>query len=160
MRAFVAMLILLAAACTAPPPSGMDKTKAGAQADSPLVAPPSQVQTLNDPVPNAPQQQSAGEPMPEAPPASQGPVVDVAACKAQGGEVQRVCLMGHQMCVTPYPDAGKTCRSSDECAGQCMGDGSVEMNKPTTGKCQATNQPCGCMQFIENGVAQPTLCAD
>jgi hypothetical protein len=36
----------------------------------------------------------------------------------------------------------------------------VQQGKPATGKCTANNQPCGCFQTVENGVAQPALCVD
>jgi hypothetical protein len=83
-----------------------------------------------------------------------------AACAKAGGEVRPVCMRGLPMCVVNFSDAGKACKDGKECMGRCLGDSSTPMNQPATGKCAATNDPCGCFQLVENGVAQPTLCAD
>ncbi len=83
-----------------------------------------------------------------------------AACAKAGGEVRPVCMRGLPMCVVNFSDAGKACKSGSDCMGRCLGDSSTPMNQPATGKCSATNDPCGCFQLVENGVAQPTLCAD
>jgi hypothetical protein len=82
------------------------------------------------------------------------------ACAKTGGEVRKVCLMGTPMCVVPFSDAGKTCSDSSECMGDCRGDGSATPDQPATGKCVANNDPCGCFQTVEKGVAQHMLCAD
>lgn len=65
IRALVLMLGLLMAACTAATPSGLDRTKAGARADDPLLAPPPVIQTLDDPTPQTP-----GSPPPQKAPNS------------------------------------------------------------------------------------------
>lgn len=83
-----------------------------------------------------------------------------AACEAAGGSVRPVCLRGNPMCMVKFRDGGKACSSSSDCSGRCLGDNSTPMGQKTTGKCALTNDPCGCFQLIENGVAQPTLCAD
>jgi len=82
------------------------------------------------------------------------------ACAKAGGQVQPVCMMQKPMCVISFRDAGKTCSDSSECLGRCQTAESVQAMKPATGKCAATNDPCGCFQTVEKGVAQYALCAD
>jgi hypothetical protein len=85
---------------------------------------------------------------------------DPAACAKAGGEVRPVCMMQKPMCVVTFADAGKTCTDSTECSGRCLAQGSVQMMQPAKGLCAPTNDPCGCFQTVEKGIAQPTLCAD
>ncbi|HOY79266.1 MAG TPA: hypothetical protein PLN33_15730 [Hyphomonadaceae bacterium] len=82
------------------------------------------------------------------------------ACTKAGGNVQPVCMMQRPMCVISFRDAGKTCSDSSECGGRCEVDGQAEPQKAATGKCTATNDPCGCFQIVEKGVAGYPLCAD
>lgn len=92
-----------------------------------------------------------------------------AACMSQGGEFRRVCVAQEYMCVVPYPDGGKPCKDSFECAGECRievtticsDDGNCEepgLPKPgdeAIGACQADNDPCGSVIPIKGGRAQP-----
>lgn len=82
-----------------------------------------------------------------------------AACARAGGEYfERVCLAQLPMCVIPYPDAGRTCRDSSECAGDCMAvenyDGSFK------GECEYNNIPCGCRATVESGFVISGICID
>ena len=89
---------------------------------------------------------------------------DEQSCKAAGATWRRVCLMGTWSCVVTYADAGKTCRDGDECRGkQCRYDGELKLDmdgKPTTGKCVATSDPCGCFALVEDGKIGAALCVD
>lgn len=88
--------------------------------------------------------------------------VDEASCKTAGGDWRPICRMQKPACVISYPDAGKACTDGDDCAGNCVAKAAVAMTdgKPATGICSANNDPCGCMQLIEDGKALPMLCAD
>ena len=88
---------------------------------------------------------------------------DPAACTKAGGEVQPVCRMGNPMCVIAFADAGKGCTDGSQCgSGRCYAKGgaSAAGGDAATGQCAPTNNPCGCNQRIEDGVALPTLCVD
>ena len=60
------------------------------------------------------------------------------------------------------PGCGKACKDGSECAaGACLtGDIGTPAEQPAVGKCAADDNPCGCKQFVVNGVAQHALCAD
>lgn len=87
---------------------------------------------------------------------------DPAACAKVGGELKPVCRMQMPICLIAFKDAGKSCTDGAQCAsGRCK----VEMSAPdappaTSGQCAANNDPCGCFQLMEDGVAQAALCAD
>ena len=85
---------------------------------------------------------------------------DVQACKARGGQMQRVCLMGEWKCVERYADAGKVCRDKSECLGQCRYAGNAAPGSSVAGECQRTTDPCGCFGIVENGKFTGTLCVD
>ncbi|MEQ1783692.1 MAG: hypothetical protein ABMA14_20235 [Hyphomonadaceae bacterium] len=87
---------------------------------------------------------------------------DPAACARAGGEIRPVCRMQQPMCVVTFADANKACSDSSECgSGRCLAvNTTVESGQPAKGQCSPTNDPCGCSQRIEDGVALPTLCAD
>jgi hypothetical protein len=82
------------------------------------------------------------------------------ACATAGGQVRPVCMMQKPMCVISFRDAGKTCSDSSDCSGRCQTEEQVAPMKAATGKCTPTNDPCGCFQAVEKGVAQYALCAD
>ena len=88
------------------------------------------------------------------------PARDPAACATQGGNWQPICMMQKPACVLTYKDAGKACTDSSQCQGSCIVDGTAPADQPVTGVCKATSDPCGCMQFVENGKAGYPLCAD
>src|SRR4051812_47959527 len=82
-------------------------------------------------------------------------VAVVDACP--GGVVRPVCTSQKDMCVTPYPDAGRKCLDSSECAGRCLVDltahcdGAGKCTEPVVpetgarafGTCEIDNNPCG-----------------
>jgi hypothetical protein len=65
-------------------------------------------------------------------------------------------------CVIPYADAGKSCTSGDQCAGDCRASGEVEVvvGQAVAGSCQATSERFGCFTTVEGGRAQSTICID
>lgn len=85
-----------------------------------------------------------------------------AACTKQGGQWQRICLLGTLACVLPYPDANKACTDASQCTGgRCHQRGEV---RNTTGQlvgaCIPNNNPCQGAIWIENGQTVPTPIAD
>jgi hypothetical protein len=99
---------------------------------------------------------------------SEVPSVATADCARQRGEYRQVCIDQRYMCVLPFSDAGKVCKDSTECQGECRIDvvtvcdeaGNCKepaLPKPgqaATGMCQADNDPCGSVIPIKNGIAQ------
>ena len=86
---------------------------------------------------------------------------DPAACAAAGGEIKPRGMMQIPICIVPYADAGKVCRDTSECAGECILGGTEDHGTgPVTGFCQRENAQFGCYAEIRNGRAQPALCAD
>lgn len=87
-----------------------------------------------------------------------------AACAKAGGSMQPVCRMQKAMCVITFADAEKSCTDGAQCgSGRCLAKtptASAAGVSGATGQCAPTNDPCGCYQRIDKGVAQPTLCAD
>lgn len=87
-----------------------------------------------------------------------------AACAKAGGTLQPVCRMQKPMCLITFSDAGKSCTDGAQCgSGRCLAENptaSTGGGAGATGQCSTTNDPCGCYQRIDKGVAQPTLCAD
>ncbi len=65
-------------------------------------------------------------------------------------------------CVISYADAGKSCTSGDQCAGDCRASADVEVvaGQPIAGACQATSERFGCFTTVERGRAQATICID
>ena len=86
---------------------------------------------------------------------------DITRCDEAGGKVQRAGLLGAYHCVQKYPDAGKTCRDSDECIGQCRAVSHEDVGKQNvTGTCQELDIPFGCYGIVESGAVGPMLCVD
>ncbi len=65
-------------------------------------------------------------------------------------------------CVIAYADAGKSCRSGTECAGDCRAVQGLDVRpgQQVAGSCQATSDRFGCSTRVENGRAQSTICID
>lgn len=94
---------------------------------------------------------------------------DGGQCAQEGGERRRVCMSQTFECVRPFSDAGKPCRDSSECEGECWVDlravcyGVGQCTEPAvpepgtevTGVCQSDNDPCGSFVFVRNGRALP-----
>jgi hypothetical protein len=86
-----------------------------------------------------------------------------AACARAGGALQPVCRMQMPMCLITFTDAGKSCTDGAHCgSGRCYAatPAAASGGSGTTGQCAPTNNPCGCNQRVEDGVALPTLCFD
>lgn len=98
------------------------------------------------------------EPAPVAVPESQA----AADCLARNGTMQPVGRMQTLQCVVLYPDAGKRCTDSDQCAGECRTPDATRPGQgaAVVGLCQATSNPFGCFTRVEDGKAEATLCVD
>jgi hypothetical protein len=86
-----------------------------------------------------------------------------AACNRAGGAIQPVCRMQSPMCVITFTDTGKSCTDGAQCgSGRCYAatPTAASGGSGATGQCAPTNNPCGCNQRVEDGVALPTLCVD
>jgi hypothetical protein len=86
--------------------------------------------------------------------------IDRAACEERGGEVRQEGMLGLYRCVRPYKDAGKACRSSDDCEGKCLADDNLAVGAEAEGKCQPTDSPFGCYAEIEGGKVAAAICVD
>ena len=89
---------------------------------------------------------------------------DVAAanmqCAAIGGVLEQAGRMGRYACYAQYADGGKSCRDSDDCAGDCRADPEAKTGGKAVGICTANNIPFGCYAKVENGVVGPFICVD
>jgi len=87
--------------------------------------------------------------------------IDVLACLDRGGVVKSVCMFGAPACVQQFYDAGTVCSDDAECKGDCrIEEGFVEPGTKMQGFCSADDDPCGCRQIIEQGIAKQPICAD
>lgn len=86
--------------------------------------------------------------------------VDQEACAAAGGEVRMEGMLGLYRCVKPYADAGKACRSSDDCEGKCLASGPEATGEDAVGVCQANDSPFGCYAEVEDGKVTNAICVD
>jgi hypothetical protein len=87
---------------------------------------------------------------------------DAASCRLAGGILRPVGRMQTLQCVLNYADAGKSCTSGEQCAGDCRaapGTDAVPGQK-VAGLCQATSDRFGCSTRVENGRALATICID
>lgn len=86
----------------------------------------------------------------------------VMACRSQNGRFVRQGRRGCYQCVLSYSDAGKACKDSADCEGQCKNaSGFAKPNaKNQTGQCASNSSVFGCYQVIKKGVAQPAICVD
>lgn len=93
-----------------------------------------------------------GAPPPPSPLGERAALLTEAECAAEGGEWQWTNAF-FKSCVLAYPDAGKACSSSFECAGGCFAHdfGSLEAG---TGTCRATTDRSGCMGEIGGTVIE------
>ena len=81
-------------------------------------------------------------------------------CEAVGKFIQNVGMAGRDYCHQDVPDAGKICRSSDECLSECMADEGADIGKKATGQCSLYEANYGCKSRVENGRVEPMLCRD
>jgi len=90
----------------------------------------------------------------------------VGQCKASGGKVEKVGMVGTPACVIPAADAGKTCSDSSECQGRCLvedweGDRPPPIGTKSKGMCEASNLTFGCIAEVRRGrIATPFVCVD
>ena len=106
--------------------------------------------------------QAPSEPSPVAA-VTAPPFAEEAACTEKGGEWRPVCRMQQPACVAKFADGGKECSDGDDCAGQCLARseaGFVQEGKAVTGFCAVNDDPCGCKQTVENGMASAAICID
>lgn len=85
---------------------------------------------------------------------------DEESCKAEGGEWNKFDLFGEtkEECNIPTLDAGKECKSQDECEGCCIAhrSGKRHINE---GECSSSKIVRGCLIFIDHGKNQE-VCVD
>lgn len=86
--------------------------------------------------------------------------IDRVACAAKGGAVKAQGMFGFGSCVTPYPDAGRTCSAKQDCAGRCLAASQAAPGTSAVGYCQPTDAWEGCYSDVERGVVSETLCRD
>jgi hypothetical protein len=86
--------------------------------------------------------------------------IDRAGCEENGGEVTQEGMLGLYRCVLPYKDAGKACRSSEDCEGKCVADDSLAVGAEAEGKCQPTDSPFGCYAEVVDGKVATAICVD
>ena len=99
---------------------------------------------------------------------------DATACAASGGDWVRACIGGTYSCVVPYPDAGKSCTDSSQCAGECIIELVIRCEKngdctdpvvpepgtAVTGVCKRLPRTCGSVVLVEDGKASPVRLHD
>jgi len=92
------------------------------------------------------------------------PTAEVRSCATTGGFIAQRGKGGRAVCVHPYSDGGKACRSGSDCQGRCIATaapgGLPQAGQPTAGFCQADDKLFGCYAQVENGVARPAICVD
>lgn len=100
---------------------------------------------------------------PETPPIKvvrDEPPLTAEACARLGGLLERAGMLGREMCIIPYADAGRTCQDDSDCEGACWGEPGFFPDARVTGACQPTNSPFGCHSVITQGRAGPRICVD
>jgi hypothetical protein len=87
---------------------------------------------------------------------------DAASCRLAGGVMKPVGRLQSLQCIHTYSDAGKSCTSGTQCAGECRAEPGVDARpgQAVAGYCQATSDRFGCSTEVENGRAQATICID
>lgn len=87
-------------------------------------------------------------------------ISDEQECKRVGGALDIVCMFGSEICLVPYRDGGKPCKSSRECEGECRAAGFHPYGEKLVGQCAIDNNPCGCWTKVKGGKAAGQVCAD
>jgi hypothetical protein len=162
-------LVAFASCANAPPPESppplerepADQTRPSEPVD-PAPAPPEPA-PADAPVDEPPVEPSAPRaPEPKAPPSAENTpsAAETSACRARGGTMKPVCMMGTVTCVVRYRDGGKRCTDASECEGNCVYEGEDPPPPDPNGNCQRTSDPCGCWSLMMNGRVQPALCVD
>lgn len=84
-----------------------------------------------------------------------------AACIEQGGDWGTFGLLDREACDMPTRDAGCRCTSSEGCQSVCVTNDSVLAGTRAIGMCFGRTITQGtCLNQVENGVAQGTVCED
>lgn len=161
LTVFAAAVLALTASCSEEKPAEEQPSAAPTGVETPIgAAGDSEVLPTSIPVDEEPGEQMTIEQRRAEALAK----IDVAACEQAGGKVQQEGMLGMPRCVTPYKDAGKSCRDGDDCEGKCLGDDAVTEYNAEPGKlvgvCQANDSPFGCYAEIEDGSTQGMICVD
>ncbi|PZU10914.1 MAG: hypothetical protein DI605_04670 [Sphingomonas sp.] len=98
------------------------------------------------------------------------------ACAAGGGRIMRDGRAQTERCVHRFPDAGKKCTGSRQCAGKCVylddseirlgfskapwPEGDPRLGARVAGHCQFSDTPFGCRYHVERGRLAGGLCTD
>lgn len=86
-----------------------------------------------------------------------------ASCRASDGEYRQVGMLGTWACVIDYPDGGRPCADSDQCAGRCVyvdQDHLPDDGDEIVGACEQNNALFGCFSEVEDGQATQAICVD
>lgn len=98
-------------------------------------------------------------------------------CRACQGEWGRHGLANVESCICRTRDAGSPCRGGDECEGDCIASGEVQVTNPDPprrgyflGKCAERSPTFGCFARLPEGAAKkgpvsleeepPVICVD
>jgi hypothetical protein len=89
-------------------------------------------------------------------------------CFGRGGQFGYRGLASWPICTVALSDAGKACRSSSECQGECIVDferraidwRSIPQGTPMAGECTAVSPHLGCYLIIHEGRTAGAMCAD
>ena len=83
------------------------------------------------------------------------------ACKAKGGQWQRVGMLQALACVLPTSDAGKACTDASQCQMSCLVvNPALKPGSKATGQCSDSTNVFGCKTYVKNGKVEGTLCID
>jgi hypothetical protein len=98
----------------------------------------------------------------DAQPAAASVPTDAVSCRLAGGVMKPVGRLQMPQCVLSYADAGRSCSSGDQCAGDCRVVPGMDPvpGQRVAGQCQATSDRFGCSTRVENGRAEATICID
>ncbi len=76
------------------------------------------------------------------------------ACRDAGGTYAPMGMIQQFGCAKPYADAGKVCRASKDCSGQCIvseqGGETATPGGAVVGQCQASSSQFGCYSYIDD----------
>ena len=169
---FAVVLVFLGCAPQSSAPASVQNTTAPSALPAPAAAPPAasppEIPAAEGSPPASPPTGSsapaASAPPPTAPP-PEGPEPratpqETQQCSARGGTIQPICRLGKLSCVVPYRDGGKPCSDKADCTGKCLYEGPTPAPANATGKCQLSNDPCGCKAPIRHGHVQAPVCLD
>ena len=158
-KLFLLMAVLASGACAQVPEKDGDD---GATADK--TEPESDPDLSADEAPEGRRRRGGGDFDLEKMRAESLAKIDVEACEAEGGSVERAGMLGLFRCVIPYEDAEALCSDASDCAGRCLSSTDVtDFQAPPgegVGRCEINDSPFGCYAVIDNGVVGPTLCVD